>query len=168
MTPAVSRRLWLAVAGLALLDWSLPFGFLNGLFFAHRWFPTNITRIFAGSLGSADTIWAILAVSASAPLFWSAAGLLTAALARTAAACRAGSPSRASLAALAAGQALFFAAAEFLLPWADARGFLTGAWVDAAFPPVIRGHGRAYAWLHLPSLALFALSLRRKTASSPS
>lgn len=168
MNPVAVRRLRLVLLGLVLLDWSLPFGFLNGLFNKYRLFPTNITRIFAEHLMSPETFAAVLVVSASAPLFWVMGGLCATTVARCVRSWKTSSPDKVFLLVLALLQLDCFVLPELLLPYLDAHRHLPHALMDALFPPVPRGHGRFYEWLHLLGAALFAVSWWKKAPALPS
>lgn len=139
-----------------LLDLSLPFGLLNRLFHARRWFPTNLTRVFAEKLASPGNAEAVLVVSAADPRFWVMGGLLLAAA--FLAAVRGRSFPRAFL--FLAFQGMLFFSAEFLLPWMHGKSEFSSILRDFLFPTVARGHGRAYGWLHLFSVGSFLLFLR--------
>lgn len=160
LLPDGRRRVPAALAALLLLDWMVPFGFLHRLFQARRWFPTNITRIFAEKLISPGDPAAILVVSASDPRFWVMGGLLAASAGFCLRAWRNGTFSRRAVGLLCA-QAALFLLAEFLLPWLNERGGLHSWLGEALFPSVARGHGRAFGWLHLPAPVLFFLQYRR-------
>jgi hypothetical protein len=158
----IRRIPWkLCFLGFLLLDWVLPFGFTHRFFEAHRWFPTNLTRVFAETLMSPGSPSAILLVSASSPRFWvmgsfSIFSIILAARLKT---------KRAWI--LLTLQLLVFLSVEFLLPWMGEKNLLSGGLFSALFPvpEIPRGHGRVYGWLYLvglPSFILLLIDTRRR------
>jgi NAD-dependent dihydropyrimidine dehydrogenase PreA subunit len=149
---------WAAMAAFVafcvwLYDWKSG-GFFSNLWYARRWFPTNLPQLlaaaggaFAGDAANPRTLLGTLAISASSPSFYYTLAysiVVTVFGIRRMQRRRTPYVTAQTLTLIAVQVLPLFLLPEILLPLLDRHGLLWKPLADALFPAVTYGHGREF------------------------
>jgi len=152
----------------ALYNWKSG-GALGNLFYAREWFPTSLSKIFAGAAADPRTLFGTLVISASGPSFWyTLAYCAVVVIFGVRRILRRKIPYvTAQTVTLMAIQVLpLFLLPEVILPLLQHNGLLGTAFEDALFPMANYGHGREF-WRAYGFILAWPLNVYNVFTDSP-